>query len=142
MGTNEKVTDPDVISTHRLDVRPIKFRAWDMVGKRMISELICFYPPNCMENSNSHWGISHSNEFNKKYMWGIEDLVPLEFTGYYDKNNKEIYDGDVICSEFNRAKNYNLVRRDCEYKNFYVSWYDNPIIIGNAYENPELLTCI
>jgi formylmethanofuran dehydrogenase subunit C len=93
--------------------REIKFRVWD--GEKMT-----FFP----------LGISMSN---------LEYGKVMQFTGVKDKNGKEIYEGDILNFD-------GLV----EFKNgsFIVNGWE-PLgematekqeIIGNIYENPELLT--
>ena len=76
----------------------------------------------------------------------------MQFTGLYDKKGKEIYEGDVVSwgvykddKDIVRFNEGRFLLRD-----YYVSYQDNPNdaygeginrleVIGNIYENPELL---
>lgn len=95
----------------------------------------------------------------KKILW--VDVIPEQYTGLHDKNNKEIYEGDII--KF--TGNYTTAERCGPHKGiiawqkdeagFYikVKGFERPFsiwdetnefnssaeVIGNIYENPELL---
>ena len=94
-------------------------------------------------------------ESNEEYI-AIEEWFPVkketvgQFTGLLDKNGKEIYEGDVL---FDTVTD-NFATVEVLNGNFYVNWGDWPDwsweemacdhldrleIIGNRYENPELL---
>ena len=81
------------------------------------------------------------------------DLHLMQFTGLKDKNDKEIYEDDFLKDEYNRIllvewwqyaftlkaiTKTNFVRA-----NYIIQWFLGvpflPEIIGNIYENPELL---
>jgi len=88
----------------------------------------------------------------------------MQFTGLLDKNGKEIYEGDIIAVEStrnyvkklspNRTPSKQLVIWDSmgftvesKFRGFDTSLYNfckddgfNVEIIGNVFENPELLT--
>ena len=104
-------------------MREIKFRAWDKESKEILPwEEIMLW--------NLMW-------LNKKDQ---TDYVFQQFTGLKDKNGKEIYEGD-ICK---KVLPYN---RDFEIDNTPFQWHsliefgslEGLEIIGNIYENPELL---
>lgn len=86
------------------------------------------------------------------YMVSAEDLVLMQSTGLVDKNGKEIFEGDVLEIQGRKALvrwhgSYasfiyrfvdELQKRKTEWKPLYLA-YMKCEIIGNIYENPELL---
>lgn len=123
-------------------MREIKFRAWDPVGRQMI-----YYPL---------WSTLHDKTV-LVFAGKVDDYVDesdfnsqvqlMQFTGLKDKREKEIYEGDVLGGDF--------VNFDCSISKGYIIkipdvFYDQASditgyepekceIIGNIYENPELL---
>lgn len=102
--------------------REIKFRAWD--GDKMIYDIPLY---------GSHLGI---NDF----IFGSA-LTIMQFTGLKDKNGKEIFEGDILESPMSDlvAENEKFI---VEYVNGFYSrfrQYDESIIIGNIYENINLI---
>jgi len=87
------------------------------------------------------WDLNHS----------VSDGVLMQYTGLKDKNGKEIYEGDIIkCFDgINRHVVYGEFSSDSGYYS-HIGFYlaeaeemyianENAFIIGNIYENPELL---
>jgi len=118
-------------------MREIKFRAWDKKNKKM--EYV--------------WGIDFAgnppiaNEATVgELLLGVDtQCFLMQFTGLKDKNDKEIYEGDIIEFDYQRK------RRKAEIKYsgtgfWLVGWLNildkghrNFKIIGNVHNNPELL---
>jgi hypothetical protein len=113
--------------------REIKFRAWDKYNKKM------HYQPEV----NFHF---FDDEFtcvlneHDQVVVQPESVVVMQFTGLLDKNGKEIYEGDIL------SHKYYSMPVICEFVDGSfifddISKYDESLeVIGNIYENPELLT--
>lgn len=119
-------------------MREIKFRAWVEKFKEM-------YTVKMIDLQKE---IAYFDKYNYRSFYDI-DL--MEYTGLRDKNEKEIYEGDILKLRDNHG--IQLVKYHDEWSAFIVeSQKDTSVgvlglyfdkedfeIIGNAYENPELL---
>ena len=124
--------------------RPIHFRAWD--GEKM----------HCNEDAlfidNSWWyGKSEYDTPPLGAYSGNDEAVIMQFTGLLDRNGKEIFEGDVV-EHRNYIKEL-LGKYEVRWGLFgftlhdplhpeLLSYYVSPEqleIIGNIYENPELI---
>lgn len=88
--------------------------------------------------------------------WNVKDLPIMQFTGLIDKNGKEIYEGDIMYFPENEQNIWEMqdIKKPIIFERgaFRVDVYDTfkkvlddetaseGEIIGNIYENPELLT--
>jgi len=82
---------------------------------------------------------------------GSYPIIDLQFTGLTDKNGKEIYEGDVIKTETEKAMvvswnnhfaSFCLDRAGWMFTHYFGEGVDPEQIeiIGNIYENPKLLS--
>jgi len=111
--------------------RVIKFRAWNNSDKEMFTVL-----PVWFEEEADY----HQEDFTVSALSARGNCILMQYTGLKDKNGVEIYEGDVI--------------KDCDDGYASIVWMFNgwrrsdhddfdgveDEIIGNIYENPELLT--
>lgn len=123
-----------------------KFRAWDKHGQKMFAndELIIW-------NGNVYVNDSKKLTCNNLKGWSIDDEYLMQSTGLKDKNGKEVFVGDIIkCTRGCPHEVY----IEKEYAGTFIggmpaiylkgikegyAWTEAEEIIGNIYENPELL---
>jgi len=71
------------------------------------------------------------------------DYDLMQFTGLKDKNDKELYEGDIIDIENGISKAIVKFKKGCFYapEGYRLGGWENNLveIIGNVFENPELL---
>lgn len=130
--------------------KQIKFRAWDNKSQQMLFQ-------------NQQYGLEPQYKIQDDCwtrFWEAlyrcqEQFILMQFTGLLDKNGKEIYEGDIVL--LNHWKSSDLFNYKLP---FIVEYYEGEInfkqkeynnfkgslvgkidikIIGNIYENPELL---
>lgn len=125
-------------------MRTIKFRVWDKKNKKM-RPLKATFLLVYGDASGEVGEIGDSFDDTRN----LEEFVLMQFTGLFDKNGKEIYEGDIVQSmvHYNRKKmaphgNPWVVERVItrSTNGWNLATGKNKIVIGNIYENPELLT--
>jgi len=136
-------------------MREIKFRAWDTEEKKMLlskGQEFILIPTMGGWGADKHYE-SHRHIEESCFDWASADLIGgryeiMQYTGLRDKNGKEMYEGDIlkysydnhgkvvtetlvaeipgIFYQFGNESTYPFDEKECE-------------VIGNIYENPELL---
>ena len=123
-----------------------KYRAWDSAKKEMFKDTFAI-----TESGQVVVVEQESVASSPDYVF-VEHLVIMQSTGLVDKNGKEIFDGDILDYKGRKA----LVRWHGSYASFIYRFVDEPHkrnaewkplylaymkceIIGNIYDNPELL---
>lgn len=134
-----------------------KFRIWSAINQIMSYE-ICFgnfFQKNKTEKEVFDWvSVSYGNDSFISYRnTMLDNLKLMQCTGFKDKNGKLIYEGDIVYKKgsknWKKEKLYSIVIYDNMYGHFNISDEngihnipqnkDNIEVIGNIYENPELL---
>lgn len=128
-----------------------KFRAWDVHEKKMFTnDQLIIWNGNVYANDNSKLNVDNLKG------WNIDEKYLMQSTGLKDKNGKEIFEGDIIkykagCNTFTEEVAY-----DKNFAGFGVKDAKANVVftfgelaedialislevIGNIYENPELL---
>lgn len=120
-----------------------RFRAWKKAGKELgrVGQ-ITFE----LDGSVSH--VLFKGKF-LDFNVPINEIILMKSTGFKDNNDKEIFEGDVLTSQNYPAKGVVEFRTDsgmwvnCLKEYGYFEYLGNVAssrkIIGNIYENPELL---
>jgi uncharacterized phage protein (TIGR01671 family) len=121
-------------------VRPIKFRAWETYENRIYSwEELC--------------------EYNMADVFSVHDetsFIPMQYTGFHDKNGREIYDGDILHSPAPWPGASDSYTKVFWHQGRNAGWYETldgktmteldgdacsrlREIVGNILENPDLI---
>ncbi len=131
-----------------MENRIIKFRAWDIKNKEMVGvRTIDWNDGGVIEEVDT-----------KTYCWSdrfspptLSGVVIMQYTGLLDAKGKEIYEGDIVSWNSWGSGNEGSWKtapmtwdeKECGFRlngnSFSPSIYERIEVIGNIYENPELL---
>lgn len=113
-------------------MREIKFRVWNKIDKEMV------YCSSMEVEDNNRGLICYGN------VYGADKI--MEYTGLKDKNGKEIYEGDIVFLDCEGevywekdTTSFSVKFKDGEYWELGMLDLNRLEVIGNIYENPELL---
>ncbi len=142
-----------------LEMREIKFRAWDIENKMMFAVIKIDFkdekaPYHVGYFENPYWGTRNPRK---------ERLVIMQYTNLKDKNGVEIYEGDVLKNpektnsyqRIHKRMSIGVVEWSDKEAMFVLRWWGaegmsctppmaNMVgryneVIGSIYENPELM---
>ena len=123
----------------------IKFRAWDKVNESMhdVQGISFYHESISVDRGDGTYFANHASIFEL-----------MQYTGLKDKNGAEMYEGDVVKGSYYAGYNIGIKRiignvswTSAAFKVSGVKQYEGTIVgldgsfevIGNIYENPELL---
>lgn len=137
-------------------MRKIKFRAYDRERKEYLSAGNIFLSINSGKNPND--SVLYLDVLNSPNKYASRFVIE-QFTGLFDKNGKEIYEGDIVKTPlldpiFGDILSDAFDNAPIEFSNgsFVVSYYngnhkiyiqdlyDKIEVIGNIHENPSLIS--
>ena len=122
--------------------REIKFRIWDIDERKFVvnetDRLGCGDTKKCMSERVDFENNSVEISADERYIFS-------EYTGLKDENGKEIYEGDILFESF-REEYLKVVfengsfRAEADGYSLDLEDYDDICeVVGNIYENPELM---
>jgi uncharacterized phage protein (TIGR01671 family) len=133
-------------------MREIKFRAWFPKRKEMIEPDFITSNGIAVQSDPGEGMSTYDGE-----RWGSVEsttLILMQYTGLKDKNGREIFEGDIVrkfnddlkevCFFDDLGYDQSLGKASGFYVDHELEYYDGGPstweVIGNIYENPELLT--
>lgn len=129
-------------------MREIKFRAWDKKLKSMAKVIsLSFYEEGSDYKGNETESFLYYEKLDSTNLRPFEDIELMQYTGLKDKNGVEIFEGDII--EYFYGCRFKVAFKDflfgwvegefIPFANMAKSEFLNFKVIGNIYENKELL---
>ena len=129
--------------------REIKFRIWDIENKKMLKVQELDFEPTFYGGRIAIRPDQYNDYFD------TEDMILMQYTGLHDKNGQEIYEGDIVYCQTKFGKAKAIIKFiDGKFVAYWNSALTHPEnghhiacyeinkrfeVIGNEYDNPELL---
>ena len=131
-------------------MREIKYIAWDKETKQMCIVQYLTVDLHICQIWNGKNGDIPDDENEGIMVRDWNDVELMQYTGLHDKKEVEIYEGDIVkvqIGKFNKKERFKTngeVRFDEEKLQFMLGYVPlsevvKPEVIGNIYENKELL---
>jgi uncharacterized phage protein (TIGR01671 family) len=130
-------------------LKEIKFRAWDKANKKMIAVPSLHFGDDGASHGASLTIIiwDKTAEMYDRALVVSETAELMQYTGFKDKNGKEIYEGDIlkIYTLYSDVKIEAVVFDMYSFMTsggYFLYAFDEHYeieVIGNIYENPELI---
>ncbi|MCK1246250.1 YopX family protein [Streptococcus uberis] len=121
----------------------IKFRAWDKKLEMMIDVVSIDFIEKTL--IGEHW------EYGYTVPISFSDAILMQSTGLFDENGVEVFEGDILYYPEQDEDNYGYIEFDKDrlafvldngFEKFVYGEYGMSYIVGNIYENPELLESV
>ena len=134
-------------------MRPIKFRVWDTLHKKMLTKITVMHFDISEDGVEQVYGHNPTKEATSDARWSA-NIVMMMFTGLLDAKGREIYEGDIVKQDgYPRHEiveyRHGVVPSElgrmgiCGFIMGWVGEGENAAggveVIGNIYENPELV---
>lgn len=118
--------------------REIKFRCWMNDSRKMSTP---FTLDDYARDQDGEYGDNYFSDYPKG------NRILMQFTGFKDKNGKEVYEGDILKWNHGVDETDNGIDEvvfeeggfTASYPLCAFIWQNDIQVIGNIYENPELL---
>lgn len=112
-----------------------KFRAFDSLRKVMIATGYHVIGEVTMFGIIDQYISEHLE--GKSHLERYNDIIESQFMEHKDKNNKDVYEGDILISDWGYTgevifDSFIYAKSECTIS-------DNIEVIGNIFENPELI---
>lgn len=112
--------------------RIIKFRAWDKEFKEMV------------EITGINWRngtCQLARQLFPENWHNLSEFILMEFTELLDKNNKEIWEGDIVKWAWTKPEEVIFEHNHGWHplNTYNLNWWNDAEVIGNFYKNPSLL---
>ena len=142
----------------QMNNREIKFRIWDTFTKKMVATGYHVVGEVTVFSLIDQWAKEYRNPKSEHSLDRYNDFIEMQYTGLKDKEGKEIYEGDFVKAsgngrvyqvKFGTYKSSFSEHEDDFEHGFFIENENYPessagvetyaTVIGNIFENPELL---